>query len=733
MNSINRLGGAMIRYRKDQKEIMKYTSGTMGIQAVPGAGKTFIITHLVSKLLKRMESKEQDGKILVLTFMNSAANNFKSRIRTILEEEGLKKNNFEVMTIHSLAMKIIKENPSLAGINELSEVIDDYKKSMLIDEAIEEYKQEHDGDKKIKAFLKNTNDKAGMKKWKREFHSIVGNSFKLLKYSDIDDKGLEKVVEQDYKGIMKIISPIYSSYQRRLRYSGYMDYDDLLILAYNILKDNEDVAKKYQEKYRYVFEDECQDSNAIQGKIIDIISKTKKKRNLVRVGDVNQSITGTFTGANPRHFIEFCKNADYSYEMNMAGRSSKQIIDLANELVREINCEENKERAFASSLEELYIEEVEKNQGYKENPKMANYAIVSKVFNDDAKEVEYIARQIRHIKERRPNYSIGILGFSNYEVDSLAENLTAYGIEFEKMGSNTLEQKKLLGDIKRVIDFLRDPGDQELFTDLVLDCFVDRKLELSDDEYNKYSQFLMNQDIEEFVYNTDEIAALKIREYFELNQQDLGSLVESIGLSLDLDEKEKELLNYLVFYIDNLSTFEEGVDLERISNSLDPRYSRNFNAAIEMIYEIGEKEIQPGSVTLATLHKSKGMEWDCVIIRGINNSDFPTTLEAYFRIDRKYLKDAYRYPEANINEEIDRILGGNLKPLDIYKIDLKKDLIAERARLLYVGITRAKRELHISNTRNRLNKVWNKAFFKPNSEFFNSLSEYISEEAKHGI
>ena len=97
-----------INYRKDQIPIMNYENGTMAVPAVPGAGKTFIVTNLVAKLLA--ENKNEKGKILILTYMNSAANNFKGRIKKILEEKGIDSTNgFEVMTIHSLAAKIIKE------------------------------------------------------------------------------------------------------------------------------------------------------------------------------------------------------------------------------------------------------------------------------------------------------------------------------------------------------------------------------------------------------------------------------------------------------------------------------------------------------------------------------------------------------------------------------------------------------------------------------------------------
>ena len=176
-----------IVFRKDQKEIMKYKSGSMGIQAVPGAGKTFIITNLVAKLLTKMKDGDQDGKILVLTYMNSAANNFKSRIRAILEEEGLDKASFEVMTIHSLAMKIIRENTDIAMLSEESQIIDDYKKGILIQMAIDEYESLPANETRIRSFLKKElrDDQAQVDKWYREFTNITLNTIKLMKYADI--------------------------------------------------------------------------------------------------------------------------------------------------------------------------------------------------------------------------------------------------------------------------------------------------------------------------------------------------------------------------------------------------------------------------------------------------------------------------------------------------------------------------------------------------------------------
>ena len=168
--------------------------------------------------------------------------------------------------------------------------------------------------------------------WENGFYDLVGNSIGELKYNDISTSDLEKIIDIDYRGMLKIILPIYKEYDRKLKQYGLLDYDDILILAHKALTLDEELRNKFQSRYRYIFEDECQDSNEIQGKIIKLISK--ENNNLVRVGDINQSITGTFSSSDPKYFKEFIREADNCFRMDMSNRSSKDIIDLANRLVK---------------------------------------------------------------------------------------------------------------------------------------------------------------------------------------------------------------------------------------------------------------------------------------------------------------------------------------------------------------------------------------------------------------
>ncbi|WP_455525519.1 ATP-dependent helicase [Peptostreptococcus stomatis] len=741
-----------IVFRKDQKEIMKYKSGSMGIQAVPGAGKTFIITNLVAKLLKKMEDDDQDGKILVLTYMNSAANNFKSRIRAILEDEGLDKGAFEVMTIHSLAMKIIRENTDIAMLSEESQIIDDYKKGILIQMSIDEYESIPANETRIRSFLKKDlrDDQAQVDKWYREFTNIVLNAIKLMKYADISVDRLEAYLDLGQATIMKIIGPIYKNYQTILDQEGYFDYDDILIRAYRILVENESVAEKYQARYAYVFEDECQDSNEIQGKIIDIISykkasRKKSKRNLVRVGDVNQSITGTFTGSDPKYFKDFCSQADYFYEMNMAARSSRDILDLANHLVDQAK----------DHLEGIHIEPVESGQAYKSNPKTDKYMVAARSLKNQEEERDLVAKTIGYYQKAFPNYSIGVLSFSNYDTDDMGDYLDARDIKYDKLGADSKVRKKVIGDLKLALDFLLEPT-RDNFVDLVMEAFVARfDLDLSQEDLESIAKSLAKEDHEVLIYDDlymeewisrarvrldDSIrmvfskrmseSMLAIRSICDHNQADKLGLISHILNRLNLTNNEVLLSKYIVFYLGNLLSYE-GADLARLALSLDKRYSRVFDGAIESIYDMGETDPLGGSVTLATIHKSKGMEWDAVIITGINKSDFPSSLDDYFRVDRKYLRPDFKYPEAFVNMDIDKILGVNRgKTRASYEDDLKLALIGERVRLLYVGITRAKSSLLLLNSKNKFIESLNRNMFRKDSSYLEILRGYIEERKK---
>ena len=697
-----------INYREDQLPIIQYENGKMAVPAVPGAGKTFIVTNLVAKLLE--EKRQGKGKILILTYMNSAVNNFKIRIKKILEEKNIdEKNSYEVMTIHSLAVKIIKEKPEIVMLNEDFNIADDLQKTMILNECINNFKI-NGGEKAFRFFLKEQKDPIWADRqldaWEKGFYDLVQNTISELKYKDISPQKLEEYMRENRRGILKIILPIYKEYERRLKANGLLDYDDMLILSYKALSIDEDLKIKYQNKYQYVFEDECQDSNEIQGKIIGLICE--EHNNLVRVGDINQSITGTFSSSDPKFFKEFIEDSDYCYRMDMSNRSSKDIINLANELTRYVT--QNLQPECRDALEQMDIKTVPKNKGYKENPKPDKYQISYKYYKTFDKEIEQTVKFVRNIHKRYPDKSIGILVPYNDHINLVAKELIKEDLEFEELGPNSLRKRRIIDNIAIIIDFILNCDEKEKLID-VLD-----KVYIKTDNKEGKKDFLQllretNLTVEELLYDEECTKELIIDtesdlyESFLFGLKNLKNIIEYpltridklilfIGNSMMMEDEERAIVDYLGFYVKYLLAENNSMNLQQIYNLLSDRKNRVFSYIIEVVSEINGYEALPGSITVCNYHKSKGLEWDCVFLLGMTQFNFPDNIYEKFQCDKWYLKEKYKNPESNIKAEIDFMLHGEVTKN--YAKEIKENLIKEKIRLLYVGITRAKEMLILS-------------------------------------
>lgn len=696
-----------INYRQDQLPIMSYEGGTMAVPAVPGAGKTFIVTNLVAKLLR--EGKHDNSKILILTYMNSAVNNFKGRIKQLLIDNDIKEeNSYEVMTIHSLAVKIIKEKPEVVMLNEEFSIADDLQKNIILNECIQNYRM-NGGEKIFQWFLKDQKDNEWRERmvdaWENGFYDLVGNSIGELKYKEISPRDLEEVVDSSYNGVLRIILPIYTEYEKKLKYNGLLDYDDILILAYKALTLDENLRNKFQKRYKFIFEDECQDSNEIQGKIIKLICG--ENNNLVRVGDINQSITGTFSSSDPKYFKEFIKDADYCYRMYMSNRSSKDILDLANRLVKYVTNEFN-QKECREALEDMEIKTVPCGMGYKENPKPDIYSINTKRYKTWNDEIEKTVAYAKAIKNKYPDKSIGILVPFNEQITQVAKKLLEHNMEFEELGPNSLNKRKVLNNIAYIIDFILNCDDIEK-----LIITLDKVFIKTDNETGKVDllQLLKSYNTEEVIYNLDNKEPLiidsdselyssfldgikSLREILEYPLSRLDLLILFIGERLNLEIADKALIEYIAFYTKYLCSENININLYDIYDILNNSKNKVFNHIIEVVYEMNGYEPQPGSITVCNYHKSKGMEWDCVFLLGLVEYNFPHNINQKFQCDKWYLRDKYKNPVAVVKSEIDKILGIQVET--DYFNKTKVELINEKIRLLYVGITRAKEMLILS-------------------------------------
>lgn len=697
-----------INYREDQLPIIQYEEGKMAVPAVPGAGKTFIVTNLVAKLLQ--EKKQGKGKILILTYMNSAVNNFKVRIKKILEEKNIEdKNSYEVMTIHSLAVKIIKEKPEIVMLNEDFNIADDLQKTMILSECINNFRL-NGGENAFRFFLKEQKDPMWADRqldaWEKGFYDLVQNTISDLKYKNITPQKLEEHMKINRRGILKIILPIYTEYEKRLKANGLLDYDDMLILAYKVLSIDEDLKRKYQSKYQYVFEDECQDSNEIQGKIIGLICE--EHNNLVRVGDINQSITGTFSSSDPKFFKEFIENSDYCYRMDMSNRSSEDVINLANELVRYVT--QNLSEECRDALEEMDIKTVPKNRGYKENPQPDKYQINYKYYESFEKEIEQTVKFVRNINKRYPDKSIGILVPYNDHVNLVAKELIKEDLEFEELGPNSLRKRRVIDNIALILDFILNCDEKEKLIEVLdrvyiktdnkegkkdfLQLIREKDLGVEDLLYNKECSKDLIVDTDSDLYQSFLYGLYNLKKIIEYPLTRIDKLILFIGDSILIEKEERAIVDYLGFYIKYLLSENNSINLQQIYNLLSDRKNRVFSYIIEVVSEINGYEPFPGSITVCNYHKSKGLEWDCVFLLGMTEFNFPDNIYQKFQCDKWYLKEKYKNPEANIKAEIDFISKGEVTKN--YAKEIKESLIKEKIRLLYVGITRAKEMLILS-------------------------------------
>lgn len=697
-----------INYREDQLPIIQYEGGKMAVPAVPGAGKTFIVTNLVAKLLE--EKKQNKGKILILTYMNSAVNNFKVRIKKILEEKNIEeKNSYEVMTIHSLAVKIIKEKPEIVMLNEDFNIADDLQKTMILGDCINNFKL-NGGEKAFRFFLKEQKDPMWADRqldaWENGFYDLVQNTISELKYKDITPQKLDEYMRENRRGILKIILPIYTEYEKKLKSNGLLDYNDMLILAYKALSSDEDLKIKYQNKYQYVFEDECQDSNEIQGKIIALICE--EHNNLVRVGDINQSITGTFSSSDPKFFKEFIENSDYCYRMDMSNRSSKDVIHLANELVRYVT--QNLQPECRDALEEMDIKTVPKNRGYKENPQPDKYQINYKYYETFDKEIEQTVKFVRNINKKYPDKSIGILVPYNDHVNLVAKELIKEDLEFEELGPNSLRKRRVIDNIALILDFILNCDEKEKLIEVLDKVYIktdnkegkkdflqllrETKLSVEDLLYDKECSKELIIDIDSDLYQSFLYGLYNLKDIIEYPLTRIDKLILFIGDSMIMEKEEKAIVDYLGFYVKYLVAENNNMNLQQIYNLLSDRKNRVFSYIIEVVSEINGYEPLPGSITVCNYHKSKGLEWDCVFLLGMTEFNFPDNIYQKFQCDKWYLKEKYKNPESNIKSEIDFLLNGEVTKN--YAKEIKESLIKEKIRLLYVGITRAKEMLILS-------------------------------------
>ena len=626
--------------RDDQKPVLEYESGQMAISAVPGAGKTTILLALILKLLDKGINPEN---IFVMTYMESAARNFRERIKAVRENLNQLPN---ISTIHGLALRILKENGNFErlGLSSDFEICDDTQRSRIVREISTKMK-----------LKKNETD---------EFDRAV-SVFKIGGGVFTPEASADGVYS-DAK--IKKFKEFFERYQQILREANLIDYDDMLISSVRLLEENEDIRRYYQDLCAYIIEDEAQDSSSIQQRLINILSA--KHKNLIRCGDINQAITTTFTNADVKGFRKFISESK-NVSMNCSQRCTKDVWMLANNLLLSSEMREETKDAFFHIL---------MNPVEGRNPESEN-AVSGHIFEKPLEERNFVLREIKNAFRKNPKATCGILLRNNFQVAQWTAFINDSGLK-SITRSECLEQKSIFRAIYAVLSMILKPFDNEVIADnyeiLAELGFYKQRLGVEIRKYeNPFVQIdcdnLHNPYLEQFYWD------LNYWLYFP--HLTVDELAIKIGLYYFTGEIEKSNIYLISTLIKRISTNTKG--FEQIVERFAELAKKNSLSGFKFFSEEDESDrgFLEGKVQIMTLHKSKGDEFDYVFL--------PEMTEKNLTIDF----DKIKLKTSDFMENVKR-LNPSYKPKSEYEI--KQELVAENLRLLYVAITRAKRKLYFS-------------------------------------
>lgn len=617
--------------RDDQKPVLDYKKGAMAISAVPGAGKTTILLALIIKLIERGVIPTN---IFVLTYMDSAARNFRERIKNMCPNTTLLPN---ISTIHGLALKIIKENSNFERLNLSADfdICDDTQRMRII--------------KGITGkFTKTEAD---------EFDRAI--SVLKLQEGDISKPSSDKKIEK--------FKTFFKEYQAQLREANLIDYDDILIMSVKLLENNPDILEYYQNICEYIIEDEAQDSSGVQQRLIGLLSG--KHKNIIRCGDINQAITTTFSNADVEGFRRFIAEADTTVEMNHSQRCTQDVMTLANNLVNFGN--EILPKAFFTS----YMQGVTGKNPVSEN------AIFSRVFENAFAERNFVLKEIKNILTRNKNATIGILLRNNYQVASWAGFINDAGLK-SITRSESLGQKGVFNTIFSILKFIQNPFDNEVLVstyETLADLgFYKQRLQL---EIRASEKPFIEKDGDDI-----ESAALAqflwdMQYWLNSSTLPLEELVIRIGLfyyTSDIEKSNVYLIAILVKRLNASGKFD--LTLQR----LEELAKKPTLSGFKFFSEDEDKDAMRGKVQIMTLHKSKGDEFEYVFLAEM--------AEKNLSID---VSKAKTKASTIFMEEV-RAFNPSYKSKS--ELELREFNSEESLRLLYVAITRAQLKLYITTS-----------------------------------
>lgn len=611
-----------------QLTALKQINGAVMVLAGAGSGKTRLVTYRIAYLIKELKVRPEN--ILAITFTNKAANEMKERLSQMVEEV----DNIWISTFHSMCVKILRRHISSlkSAKNPMHQVNFDSNFSIYTDT---------EKDKALKTVIGQLGITKDGFAQKLSYHISNAKNNNLTPW---DYQRLHQA-ETDIDEITKA----YSAYQSFLASNNALDFDDLLVKTHELFIEFPDILKRYQNRFEYIHIDEFQDTNHIQYQIAKLLAGEHK--NIFVVGDEDQCIY-SWRGANIQNIRNFQNDfEDYKMlKLEQNYRSTKQILTVANKLIKNNNAR-NEKTLWTDNTIGVRVEY------YKGN--------------DEFDEAEYVAGIIKSlVRENGYSYSdFAVLTRLNAMTAPFEEKFLNYNIPYRIFGGNKFFERVEIKNLVSYLKMLTNPYDSTSFTRII--NFPKRGIGdatianiLSQSEFHNTTPFNL-------ILNSDEYL---LEPSIERKIKPFKDIIVSLNENYEKLEPYK-FIEFLVKTIDfksiyNTSSEEDIARLLNVDNFLvmaqeffknNPKSTvSEFLQSITLVSDIDEYDDKNNTVTLATVHSVKGLEFKVVFVSGLEERMFP--------IIRAYSSES--------------------------------DLEEER-RLMFVAITRAEQRLYLTNAKSR--------------------------------
>jgi len=734
--------------RPAQKKILAYRGGTMGVSAVPGSGKTWTLSLLAAELINSGILSE-DQEVLVVTLVNSAVYNFSIRISSFLQELGLLPSlGYRVRTLHGLAHDIVRERSDLVGLDSKFQIIDEREAERIRVDAVYDWLKKNPST--INHYLKtDLTEKKKASLYQKQLPDLLVNIANQYIRTAKNYHATPALIDSRLKSaqgemdLAKMGANIFSVYQRSLEYRGAVDFDDLINHALRILQLDSSLLNRLRSQWPFVLEDEAQDSSLLQQKILSLLAGSEENQNWVRVGDPNQAIYESFTTADPKLLQNFIEQADQNYVLPNSGRSTEAIINTANYLVDWVTTE----HPILQARNALYPNKIIPTPPDDLQPNPVNMPGQIHLFEKaltPEKEIQVIADSVVKWLKTNPDKTVAILSPRNDRgkkiVGYLRENTNIEPVEYL---NTTLATRKTTGSLVLILSYLIDPNSsnklaavfrvwrrdlktneeawlQVQATSDLLKSIQNPELFLSPGpspawlssiDENKRDLVPALIDFRDTVLKWQEASILPIDQLILTLSSDIFHTPEELSISHKIANFQKQLYSHHPDW--DLPTLLDEL------KSLARNEQRFFSIS-------GESQFNPedhkGKVVITTAHKAKGLEWDRVYLLSANNYNFPANLPGdSFISERWFIRDDLNLPAeslAQLKTLLDDSRVDYLEGDATYQSRI--EYVRERLRLLYVSITRAKKELVITWNNGRSGKSTPAVAFQALIDHFHS-------------